>query len=421
MGDPAALPVETVPLAIIGSGPAGLAAAWAATVSGVERVIVLDREETAGGVPRHCAHPPYGLREFGRIMTGPAYARRLVVEATEAGVEIRTGVTVVELGRGGRLTVRGPAGVSAIAAQRVVLAMGARETPRSARLIGGDRPLGVLNTGALQASVHLHGLTPFRRPVILGTELVSFSAILTARKAGIRPVAMIEPNASATARWPCPVFPRLLGIPVHYGATIVDLRGGRRVEAVEVALADGRRLTLDCDGLLVTGGFVPAAELVRRSHLAFCPLAGGPAVDQYGRCSDPAYFAAGNLLRPIETAGWSFREGRVVGRLAALDLAGRLAPAAADRVVPVHAGRAVRYAVPQRLALPTPPAELAALPHLPGLQLRVVEPFRGTLTLAMGNRLIWQRLLSVRPERRLIVPLADLDLPAGPVPLTVGF
>ena len=44
-----------------------------------------------------------------------------------------------------------------------------------ARLLGGDRPLGVLNTGALQAYVHLQGLVPFTRPVVVGTELVGLS------------------------------------------------------------------------------------------------------------------------------------------------------------------------------------------------------------------------------------------------------
>ena len=37
---------------------------------------------------------------------------------------------------------------------------------------------------------------PFERPVIIGSELVSFSALLTCRHLGIRPVAMIEENSA---------------------------------------------------------------------------------------------------------------------------------------------------------------------------------------------------------------------------------
>ena len=65
---------------VIGAGPAGLSAATALARLGVA-VTVLDREAEAGGIPRHCDHPPYGLREFHRLMRGPDYAQRLVAEA----------------------------------------------------------------------------------------------------------------------------------------------------------------------------------------------------------------------------------------------------------------------------------------------------------------------------------------------------
>ena len=43
--------------AIIGSGPAGLAAAIELRRQGIGPVIVIERESEAGGIPRHCAHP----------------------------------------------------------------------------------------------------------------------------------------------------------------------------------------------------------------------------------------------------------------------------------------------------------------------------------------------------------------------------
>ncbi|MCB9947593.1 MAG: FAD-dependent oxidoreductase [Rhodospirillaceae bacterium] len=407
---------ERIDLAVIGGGPAGLAAAIAARAAGVERVVVLEREAEAGGIPRHCGHPPFGWAEFRRILTGPTYARRIAARASASGVDIRCNHTVVQLGPAGELACRNAEGAVTLAAKRVVLATGARETPRSALLATGDRPLGVLNTGALQSLVYLEGLVPFRRPVIVGTELVSYSAILTARRAGIRPVAMIDAGPGPIARWPCAVFPRLLGIPVHYGAEVADIRGRPRVEAVDVRCGDGSRHTLACDGVLFTGGFVPAAELVRQSPLALDPLAGGPVVDQYGRCTDPAYFAAGNLLRPVETAGWSYREGTAVGRLAALDLQGRLPAPDAECTLEIAAGDGLKYALPQRIVLPWRGAD-----GLPGLQLRVRRAITGLLTILAGNRQLYQRRVSVRPERRLIVPLDGLDLPDRAGRLQVGF
>lgn len=414
MAEAGGAPLEAA-VAIVGGGPAGLAAAMALRRRGVGPVVVLEREAVAGGAPRHCGHPPFGLRELGRVLTGPAYARLLVEKALAAGVEIRARHGVVGLLPGGGLRLATPEGRRELWAERVVLATGVREMPRAARLIGGDRPLGVLTTGALQAFVHLEGLVPFRRPVILGTELVSFSAVLTCRKAGIRPVAMVEPGPRPTAWRALALLPRALGIPIRYRAEPSAILGRARVEAIELRHAGGGLETIPCDGALLTGGFVPEAALVRGSHLELDPGSQGPAVDQHGRCSDPAFFAAGNLLRPVETAGWSFAEGWRVGERVAEDLAGRL-PAPA-RLVPVRRGEAIRLVVPQRLALPA-----AGGPALPCLQLRVERPVRGELVLAAeGGPVLWRRRLRALPERRLLVRLAGVEVPPGARSLEIGF
>jgi NADPH-dependent 2,4-dienoyl-CoA reductase/sulfur reductase-like enzyme len=79
--------------------------------SGIERVLLFEREIQAGGVPRHCGHPPFGLREFGRILDGPTYAKRLVERACAAGVETHTGHSVVVVEPGARFRVVSPEGI----------------------------------------------------------------------------------------------------------------------------------------------------------------------------------------------------------------------------------------------------------------------------------------------------------------------
>lgn len=404
---------RTCDVAVVGGGPAGLAAATALKRRGVEHVVLIEREADAGGIPRHCGHPPFGMREFQRVMTGPAYARALVAEARRAGVEIRTGTSVVTLGEGGALEVvsaaEGPYGLSA---RRVVLATGARETSRAARLVSGERPLGILNTGALQAMVYLKHRVPFRRPVIVGTELVAFSALLTCRKAGIRPVAMIEAGERPTARWPSAALAGLLGVKLHCRTSLVAIDGASRVERIRVLGGDGRTRTIECDGVLFTGGFRPEATLVRMGHLAFDPHSGGPVVDQFGRCSDPAYFAAGNLLRPVETAGWSWREGADTAGWVADDLAGRL-PRGTD-IISIGLDAPVKFAVPQRLSLPL---DDRGVRHI---QLRVDRPVCGTLAISDGQRILWSRRVDTRPERRLLIPVSALGRPAAGKTITIA-
>jgi thioredoxin reductase len=398
------LPAD-VDVAIVGGGPAGLAAATRLKQRGVASVAVLDREAEAGGIPRHCGHYPFGMREFHRVLRGPDYARRLVARAENSAVEIHRAATVVSIAPGPRLTLTTDAGTAEMTARRVLLATGVRETSRAARFIGGRRPLGVISTGALQSMIYLHGKHPFKRPVILGSELVSFSAILTCRHAGIRPVAMIEQDARVTARSFAAALPKLFGIPLHLNTTLVAIHGRQRVEAVTLRDADGHERMLEADGVIVTGAFTPEATLVGLGHLDLDATgiggSGGPVIDQFGRCSDPAFFAAGNLLRPVETAGWSWQEGVAAGDRVADSLAGTLP--AAERFVSVAADHpAIKLALPQRLALPDASGGMA---HI---QLRLAHAVRGGLTLRDGDEILWAKDLHGLPERRILVPLTPV-------------
>ena len=164
---------------------------------------------------------------------------------------------------------------------------------------------------------------------------------------------------------------------------------------------------------IFTGRFVPEASLARASHLAFDPGSGGPAIDQWGRCSDPFCFAAGNLLRPVETAGWCHREGTAIGRSVAHDLSRGL-PAPAP-VVAVRRGAGIRLAVPQLIVPGVGEGGLAAI------QLRVAEAIAGTLAATAGGAALWQRRRSALPERRLLIPLDALRPPDGAGELVIGF
>lgn len=386
------LPRE-VDILVIGAGPAGLAAATVLAPSA--RVLVVDREAAAGGIPRHCGHYPFGLREFRRLLKGPAYAQALVARAQAAGVHIATGVNVVSLLPGPRVAVTSNAGMTEIDAKLVLLATGVRESSRAQRLIGGEKPGGVMSTGALQGLVYLEGKRPFRRPVILGTELVSFSAIMTCAHAGIRPVAMIEPNSQVTARWPATVYPHLKGIPLHLSTVIASIEGRDQVERVVIKGPKGES-ALETDGVIVTGRFRPEATLLDGSGLVRDPATGGPLIDGFGRCSDPSYFAAGNLLRPVETAGWSWAEGVAVGQAMRAAFAGRLPPG--DTYPVKLIGAALDWVVPQRVTGP----EAAAFDRL---QLRVTHPVAGRLILKAAGRKYASRRIDTRPERRITVPL----------------
>jgi len=98
-------------VAIIGAGPSGLALAGELARGGVDDVVLLEREASAGGIPRHCGHSPFGLREFHRILSGAEYARRLADRAQQQGVRLRTAAAVTEIGSQRNLTLSTTSGI----------------------------------------------------------------------------------------------------------------------------------------------------------------------------------------------------------------------------------------------------------------------------------------------------------------------
>ena len=142
-------------VAIVGGGPAGLSAAIELRRLGVERVTVYEREQRAGGIPRHTNHLGFGTRDLHRMTTGPRYARSLIDRAQRAGAELRLATPVFSL--------------DDLDADAVILATGVRERPRAARLVPGDRPTGIFTTGSVQ-QLSMAGRRVGSRAVIVGAE-----------------------------------------------------------------------------------------------------------------------------------------------------------------------------------------------------------------------------------------------------------
>ena len=63
-------------LVIIGGGPAGMSAAVAAYENGVRDILILERDESLGGILQQCIHNGFGLHKFKEELTGPEYAWR---------------------------------------------------------------------------------------------------------------------------------------------------------------------------------------------------------------------------------------------------------------------------------------------------------------------------------------------------------
>jgi thioredoxin reductase len=305
--------VETDVL-IVGAGPSGLAAAIELRRLGIERVLLVDREQQAGGIPRHCHHTGFGIGDLRRVLSGPAYAARYVQMAVRSGATIQTETTLTNWKGGTTLSATSPAGLSEIHAQAVILATGCRERPRSARLVPGSRPQGIFTTGMLQNYVERNQPIGIQA-VIVGAEHVSFSAAMTLHHVGLSAIIVTDlPHHQTYLPY------KLIGadlrlIPVHTHTRLSNILGRQRVEAVELTdVRSGKTRMLECDTIVFTGDWIPDHELARVGGLTLDAGTRGPQVDMTLHTSEPGVFAAGNLIHAAETADVAALSGRYAAR-----------------------------------------------------------------------------------------------------------
>jgi thioredoxin reductase len=279
-----------------------------------------------------CGHIGCGLTDLDRVMTGPSYARKYREMADRAGINIHTSTTITgwkddlfstHSHREGRyaLDFTSPDGLGIIEAKSVLLATGVRERPRSARLVPGHRPQGVFTTGSLQRFVYEHELPVGKRAVIVGAERVSLSVVLTLMHAGVHVLNMITELPYHQLYLPVFLPAKILfadilaRVPILTNQRVTNIFGRQRVEEIEITgLDSGKTQVIECDTIVFTGDWIPENELARKADVKTGKPAHGPQVDSQFRTSQPGIFAAGNLLRGVETADWAALEGRSAAR-----------------------------------------------------------------------------------------------------------
>lgn len=324
---------------VVGAGPAGLAAALELKRLGIGNILVAERESEAGGIPRLCGHIGFGLRDLHRVMTGPAYARKYREMAEDAGIQIATNMTITGWdstltpalypnGHASRkergyvpLSYTSPDGIGTIEAKSVLLATGVRERPRAARLIPGHRPQGVFTTGSLQRFVFEYDLPVGKKAVIVGAETVSLSVVTTLLHAGVKVAGMVTELPSHQLYLPIFLPAKVFYADILARAKIlanrkvVNIIGKTRVEGIETRDSiTGNVEFIECDTVIFTGDWIPENELARRGDVETGKPSLGPQVDAAFRTSQTGVFAAGNLLRGVETADWAALEGRAAAR-----------------------------------------------------------------------------------------------------------
>ena len=345
-------------LIVIGGGPAGLAAALAAWEGGLRDILILERDQTLGGILNQCVHNGFGLHRFKEELTGPEYAGRFIDLLRNTGVQVKTDAMALEVTREKVVRYVCPAdGCQSVRAKAVVLAMGCRERTRGAVSIPGARCSGILTAGAAQRFVNIEGQMVGRRVVILGSGDIGLIMARRMTLEGARVLACVElmPYSSGLNRNIVQCL-HDFDIPLYLSHTVTDVIGVDRLERVVISAVDenrqpipGTEQSFDCDTLLLSVGLLPENELTRALGAELDPRTNGAVVYENMETSVPGVFACGNVLQVHDLVDFVSDESSRAGAAAAAYVLN--GGAGESRVLPVDNGSAVTYTVPQRIRL----------------------------------------------------------------------
>lgn len=416
---------QSIPLLVIGGGPAGLAAAVAAKEAGCPRVVVLERDTEPGGILNQCIHNGFGLHYFKEELTGPEYAARFVRMAEEAEVEIRTDTMVLDITPDRVVRAVSPAeGYQEYRADALVLAMGCRERTRGAIGIPGSRPAGVFTAGCAQRYLNIEGQMVGRRVVILGSGDIGLIMARRMVLSGAEVLACVElqPYSGGLQRNITQCLDDF-GIPLYLSHTVTEIRGRNRVEQVVVSAVDDKRrpvpgteMVFDCDTLLLSVGLIPENELSRSAGVPIDPRTNGPLVDESMQTGLPGVFACGNSVHVHDLVDFVTLESQKAGRAAAAYAMGTVQSDAPSAPLEVQAGNGVTYTVPQRIQ----PEKLQKTAEI-FFRVNGIYENACIVVSAGGQEMLHRRRDHLAPGEmeRLAVPAALLKAAAGPLTVSL--
>jgi len=312
---------------VIGSGPAGLAAALSAANEGAD-VLLIEREARLGGILKQCIHDGFGLVRFGEKLSGPEYAHRFIEQLPKTNINIATLTFVTKIDRqagGFMITLVSKDGIREIFTVSLVLACGCRE--RTSRQIGihGRHSAGIFTAGTAQYYTNVLGKMPTKRCVILGSGDIGLimARRLTLEGAEVVGVYEVKPTASGLMR---NIYQCLedFDIPLYTSKTVTRVFGEGRLSAVEVSDVDeymtpipGTQKIIECDALILSVGLIPENELAESIGLPMDHRTKGPVTDQNSMSMVGGVFCCGNALHVNDLVDYVSESGEAAGRAAA--------------------------------------------------------------------------------------------------------
>ena len=314
-------------IAIVGGGPAGLAAALKAAKLGA-RVLLIDRNDYLGGQLIKQTHRFFGSKEQRASERGIDIVRELAGEVTASeNIQVMTEANALGYYEDGVLLVEQHNKISAIKPNRLIIATGGAE--KTLLFPNNDLP-GVYGAGAVQTLVNVFGVKPGKKVLMVGAGNIGVIVSYQLLQAGVEVAAIIEAAPRIGAYWVHAAKVVRAGVPIHIRHTIQRAHGEKEVTGATVVQLDdnwqpvpGTQKEIDADVICLSVGLTPLTELLWQAgcKMVFVPELGGnvPLRNEHLETSVPGIYVAGDVAG-IEEASAAMMEGALAGLNAAAGL-----------------------------------------------------------------------------------------------------
>lgn len=323
--------MKTTQVAVIGAGPAGLAAAIEVARAG-GRVTLIDENAKPGGQLFKQIHKFFGSREHMAGVRGYQIGEQLLAETIRLKVKVLLDSPVYALFPDKTVGYLHENREACLQAEKIVIAAGAAE---NALAFPGSALPGVMGAGAAQTMINVHRVLPGKRILMIGSGNVGLIVSYQLMQAGADVVALIEaaPNIGGYGVHAAKIL--RAGVPIHLSHTVKRAMGEDQVESVEIVELDSRwrpvagsEKILAVDTVCIAVGLTPLTELawLMGCEFAFVPALGGhvPKHDRNMETTVPGVFIAGDISG-VEEASTALEEGRLAG-IACAESLGLLEP-----------------------------------------------------------------------------------------------
>ncbi len=312
--------MKKIDVAIIGAGPAGLAAAIYLYSREIKNIILFDRNPQIGGILKQCIHPGFGLDYFKEELTGPQYALKMKKLFDQCEIPLKLNTSVINISKNKIITASSlKEGVVRYNAKAIIFATGCRERTRENLEIPGTRPSGIFMAGQAQNLINNKNLRIGKNVIIQGSGDIG---LIMARRLKIEGYKVIK------------VFERLhylsglirnkvqclddFNIPIEFNSQISDIVGGKRVSGVYVQKLDKNLNPIvnsekfyKCDTILFSVGLIPETELLKKAGAVIIDNF-SPKVNNKYETTVSGIFCCGNSLHINDLADNASLEGEAV-------------------------------------------------------------------------------------------------------------